>query len=168
MGSGFTRHLTEHKVVDENDFLFKATCTREKATLTALVALKPSYPSTAPIFALSVSGLHPKAPDAPARPAGSPRLQGEGQDCSEWVRDLEREMNLHCGDQLPGCSNGLLCAQLHRLLVLMDVVLEAGTEGQETKGVAFPKSQVFFSAMRGSMRRLPLQFCSSTQVFQQR
>ena len=71
--AGFTKHLVEHKAVDEKDFLFKATCMREKACLTAYVAVKPDYPSTAPIFCLSLAGLASKDPNAPARPPGSPR-----------------------------------------------------------------------------------------------
>jgi len=165
----FTKHMIQHGVVDHNDFLFKATCMRDKATLVAYVAIKPNYPVSAPIFCLSLSGLAGKPPDAAPRPPGSPRLQGESLQSSEWVRDFEMEMNLHWSDQLPLSAptcTGLLTAQLHRLLVMMDVVLEACTDTE--KGVCFPKSQVFFSAMRGKMRRLPLQFCNNTQVFQQR
>jgi hypothetical protein len=130
------------------------------ATLVAYVAIKPSYPSEAPIFALSLS--NPLQSAAP-RPPGSPRLQGETLDTSEWVRDFERELNLNWSDQLalgsPGRA-GLLTAQLHRLLVLMDVVLEAATEAEK----GFAKSQVFFSCLRGRVRRLPLQYCSKSQV----
>jgi len=168
----FTRHLTAYNIVDENDFLFKATCMRDKATLLAYVAIKPDYPLRAPIFCLSLNGVGPRAPDCAPRPPGSPRLQGESQDTSEWVRDFEMELNLNWEDQLPVSSSrtGLLAAQLHRMLVMMDVVLEAASESQQgqDKAGTFTKSQVFFSAMRGSMRRLPLQFCNSTQVFQQR
>ena len=119
------------------------------------------------------------------------RLVGESQDTSEWVRDFEMEINLNWEDQLPlkaPAFPGLLTAQvghsthsthsthtrhtlthtdtapqLHRLLALMDVVLEAASETKDGAG-GFTKSQVFFSAMRARMRRLPLQFCSKTQV----
>ena len=35
-----TRHLTRDRVVDENDFLYKATCMRDKATMIAYVAVR--------------------------------------------------------------------------------------------------------------------------------
>ena len=35
-----TRHLTRDGVVDENDFLYKATCMRDKATMVAYVAVR--------------------------------------------------------------------------------------------------------------------------------
>ena len=35
-----TRHLTRDQVVDENDFLYKATCMRDKATMVAYVAVR--------------------------------------------------------------------------------------------------------------------------------
>ena len=37
-----TRHLTRDRVVDENDFLYKATCMRDKATMIAYVAVRQS------------------------------------------------------------------------------------------------------------------------------
>jgi len=162
-----TRHLTRDRVVDENDFLYKATCMRDKATMVAYVAVKPSFPTMAPIFCLSLTGLTPRPPDAAPRPPGSPRLQGDSQDASEWVRDFEMELNLNWVDQLPlgPGAPGLLVAQLHRLLAMMDVALEAAAETTEN---VFAKSQVYFSPIRGRMRRLPLQFCNKTQVFQQR
>jgi len=47
----------------------------------------------------------------------------------------------------------------------MDVALEAAAETTEN---VFAKSQVFLAPIKGRMRRLPLQFCNKTQVFQQR
>ena len=81
-----TRHLTRDQVVDENDFLYKATCMRDKATMVAYIAVKPTFPTTAPIFCLSLTGLNPKEVDAAPRPPGSPRLQGDSLDDSEWVK----------------------------------------------------------------------------------
>jgi len=164
-----TKHLTTHKVVDENDFLYKATCARDKATVVAWVAVKPNYPASPPVFCLAVAGLAPRPADAAPRAPGSPRVQGESQDTSEWVRDWEMELNLNWSDQLAvgRARKGLVAAQLHRLLVTMDVVLEAASEAGATDQT-FAKAQVFFSPIRGRMRRLPLQFCPKTQVFQQR
>merc|ERR1719209_117928 len=160
-----TKHLTTHKVVDENDFLYKATCARDKATVVAWVAVKPNYPASPPVFCLAVAGLAPRPADAAPRAPGSPRVQGESQDTSEWVRDWEMELNLNWSDQLAvgRARKGLVAAQLHRLLVTMDVVLEAASEAGATDQT-FAKAQVFFSPIRGRMRRLPLQFCPKTQV----
>merc|ERR1712032_625084 len=139
-----TRHLTRDGVVDENDFLYKATCMRDKATMVAYVAVKSSFPLTAPIFCLSLTGLTPRPPDAAPRPPVSPRLQGDSQDASEWMRDFEMELNLNWADQLPlgPGAPGLLVAQLHRLLAMMDVALEAAAETTEN---VFAKSQVNLS-----------------------
>merc|ERR1712181_217288 len=137
------------------------------APATSRAAVKPTFPSTAPIFSLSLTGLTPRPPDAAPRPPGSPRLQGDSQDASEWMRDFEMELNLNWVDQLPLGPGvpGLLVAQLHRLLAMMDVALEAAAETTEN---VFAKSQVYFAPIRGRMRKLPLQFCKETQVFQQR
>ena len=58
---------------------------RDKATMVAYIAVKPTFPTTAPIFCLSLTGLNPKEVDAAPRPPGSPRLQGDSLDDSEWV-----------------------------------------------------------------------------------
>merc|ERR1712183_75761 len=69
-------------------------------------------------------------------------------------------------------EGGLLMAMLHRLLVLLDVLLEVKSSMQEVVGdnssSSFTKSQVFFDTVKGKMRRLPLQYSSSQQLFQQR
>jgi len=149
--SEVTRHLVRHEVVDQHDFFYKAQCNREQVSLIALVAIKPNYPVAAPIFCLN---LH---------------WNGEHNvHNSEWIRDLEREVNLGWTDQISADLAGgdLLAIQLHRLLVLLDVMLEAGS--QVTGSNDFPKEKVFFSAVRGRMRSLPLLFSSKMQIFQQR
>jgi len=149
--SEVTRHLVRHEVVDQYDFFYKAQCQREQVSLIALVAIKPNYPVAAPIFCLN---LH---------------WNGEHNvHNSEWIRDLEREVNLGWVDQISAelAGGDLLAIQLHRLLVLLDVLLEAGS--QVTGNNDFPKEKVFFSAVRGRMRSLPLLYSSKMQIFQQR
>ena len=58
--------------------------------------VKPSFPTTAPIFCLSLTGLTPRAPDAAPRPAGSPRPQGDNQDDNEWVRRYSPFLRIFC------------------------------------------------------------------------
>lgn len=147
----FSKHLIQHKVVDENDFFFKAQCNRDKAILTALVTLKPTYPAEAPIFCLSLTQ--------------GDQVQNLAN--SEMIREVEAELNTGWEDQL-GLEGkvdrpGLLALMLHRLLVLLDLVLEVGTEGG-----SFTKSQVWQSQVRGRMRSLPLCYNRELQSFQQR
>ena len=60
-----------------------------------------------------------------------------------------------------------LTTAVHKLLLLTDVVLEVSSS-EETAGDKFMKSQVFLDNVRGRMRRLPLVFNTSQQMFQQR
>jgi hypothetical protein len=86
------------------------------------------------------------------------------------MRDLEREVNLGWGEQATD-NDSLLLVMLHRLLVLLDVVLEVKSsmeEGEVGTSSTFIKSQVLFDTVKGKMRRLPLLYNSSQQLFQQR
>ena len=60
-----------------------------------------------------------------------------------------------------------LATTVHKLLLLTDVVLEVSSS-EEAAGEKFMKSQVFLDNVRGRMRRLPLVFNTSQQMFQQR
>ena len=86
------------------------------------------------------------------------------------MRDLEKEVNLGWGEQATD-NDSLLLVMLHRLLVLLDVLLEVKSSMEEGEGgtsSTFIKSQVFFDTVKGKMRRLPLLYNSSQQLFQQR
>jgi len=152
----YTKHLTDCGVVDSDCTFYKAVVTRDKAVLTALVSIAPSYPVVSPVFCLSLQ-LDSNT---------------ETLETSEMLRDLEREVNLGWEEQLGEMEGGLLMAMLHRLLVLLDVLLEVKSSMQEGVGdnssSSFTKSQVFFDTVKGKMRRLPLQYSSSQQLFQQR
>eukprot|EP00092_Neocalanus_flemingeri_P094704 GFUD01120435.1.p1 GENE.GFUD01120435.1~~GFUD01120435.1.p1 ORF type:complete len:711 (+),score=250.43 GFUD01120435.1:40-2172(+) len=150
-----TKHLTSCGVVDSDCTFFKAVVTRDKAVLTALVSIAPSYPVDSPVFCLSLQLDN----------------NTDSLETSEMLRDLEREVNLGWEEQLGQVEGGLLLAMLHRLLVLLDVLLEVKSSMQEGVGETgsnFTKSQVFFDTVKGKMRRLPLQYNSSQQMFQQR
>lgn len=151
-GSGeATKHFVQHGVVDQHDFYYKAQCNRETVSLVALVAIKPDYPISAPIFCIN---LH---------------HQGEHNvHNNEWIRDLEREVNIGWKDQVSARQVGgdLLTVQLYILLVLLDVLLEAGS--QVTGANDFPKEKVFFSAVRGRMRSMPFLYSAKQQIFQHR
>lgn len=150
----YTKHLVDHGVVDSDCSLYKAVVTRDKAILTAMVSIAPSYPTTTPVFCLSLQ-LDSNT---------------ETQETCEMMRDLEREVNLGWGEQATDYDS-LLLVMLHRLLVLLDVVLEVKSsmeEGEVGTSSTFIKSQVFFDTVKGKMRRLPLLYNSSQQLFQQR
>lgn len=140
----FSKHLVDTEMVHSDCFLYKATITRDKAVMTALVSVSPSHPSTPPLWCLSL-----KVGDAQ-----------QTQESSEVIRDLERELNL------PEVELSLTTA-VHKLLLLTDVVLEVSS-AEEAAGEKFMKSQVFLDNVRGRMRRLPLVFNTSQQMFQQR
>jgi len=150
----FTKHLTNSGVVDKDWSFYKAVATRDKAVLSALIALSPSYPVVSPVFSLSLQ-LDSNT---------------ETVETSEMVRDMEREVNLEWRDQVDQVEGGLLLAMLHRMLVLLDVFLEVTSSMQEgeEKGSSFTKTQVFFDTVKGKMRRLPLHYNSSQQMFQQK
>lgn len=140
----FSRHLVDTEMVHSDCFLYKATISRDKAVMTALVSISPSHPVTAPLWCLSL-----KVGDSQ-----------QTQESSEVIRDLERELNMTEADLS-------LTTAVHKLLLLTDVVLEVSSS-EETAGEKFMKSQVFLDNVRGRMRRLPLVFNTSQQMFQQR
>ena len=140
----FSRHLVDTEMVHSDCFLYKATISRDKAVMTALVSISPSHPVTPPLWCLSLK-------------------LGDGhqtQESSEVIRDLERELNMTEVELS-------LTTAVHKLLLLTDVVLEVSS-AEETAGEKFMKSQVFLDNVRGRMRRLPLVFNTSQQMFQQR
>jgi len=140
----FTSHVVASELVHSDCFLYKITVTRDKATLTALLSISPSYPSIPPLWCLSLKIGENK----------------ETQESSEVIRDMEREMNIN-DTEVP------MNSQLHKLLLLTDVVLEvSSSEGEQSEN--FMKSLAFLDNVKGRMRRLPFYFNSSQQMFQQR
>jgi len=150
-GAESTKHFVKHGVVDQHDFYYKAQCSRDAVSLVALVAIKPDYPVSAPVFCLNL--VH----------NGEHNVHN-----NEWMRDLEREVNIGWKDQVSAKLVGgdLLTVQLYRLLVLLDVMLEAGSQVAGTND--FPKEKVFFSAVRGRMRSMPFLYSAKQQIFQHR
>jgi len=152
----YTKHLINSGVVTSDCYFYKAVVTRDKASITAMVSIAPSYPDISPTFCLAL------------------QLDGDTEtlETSEMVRDLEREVNLGWGDQSGVKEGSMLLVMLHRLLVLLDVVLEVRSSMQEGEGgktsTSFTKSQVFFDTVKGKLRRLPLEYNPAQQLFQQR
>jgi len=151
----YTKYLTNSGVVDSDCSFYKAVVSRDKASLTAMVSISPSYPETSPVFCLSL------------------QLDSDTEtvETSEMIRDLEKEVNMGWKEQ--GEDDGsLLLVMLHRLLVLLDVMLEVRSSMQEGEGgninTNFTKSQVFFDTVKGKMRKLPLQYNGGQQLFQQK
>jgi len=147
-----TMHLISGGIVNDDCSFYKAVITRDKAVLTAMISISPSYPEVPPAFSLSLQ-LEDRT---------------ETSETSEMMRDFEREVNI--GWEGPTDSK-LLLVLLHRMLVLLDVVLEVYSsleEEFEGAGGSFLKSQVFFDTVRGKMRRLPLYFNRTHQMFEQR
>ncbi len=121
---------------------------RDVASLIVLLAIKPSYPDSAPVFCLN---LH---------------WRGEhNQANSERVRQLESMLNrglskLGGGDDDDGpgnrdsCCWDLLNVQLLRLLASLDVMLEAWDAMDGNGGKDFPREKLFFRPVRYWCNRL--------------
>ena len=109
-----------------------------------MVSISPSYPETSPIFCLLL------------------QLDSDTEtvETSEIIWDLEKEINMGWKEQEEG-DVSLLLVMVHRLLVLLDVMMEVRSSMQEEEGgntnTNFTKSQVFFDTVNGKMRKLPLQ-----------
>ena len=78
------------------------------ASITAMVSIAPSYPDISPMFCLAL------------------QLDGDAEtlETCEIVRDLEREVNIGWEEQCEYKETSMLLVMLHRLLVLLDVMLE--------------------------------------------
>jgi len=124
--------LIKDGIIHSNDFLFKCVVTRGIATLTGLVAIKADYPSTAPIFILTL--------------AWKERWNSSN---NEWIRDLESEIN----SQVEDVSNDIFIHQIYKLQVLMDVMLECISSLDDQP--VFTKHHNFQVPVDGRQRKLP-------------
>ncbi|XP_023347732.1 THO complex subunit 5 homolog, partial [Eurytemora carolleeae] len=102
-----TSSVCESGSVDSSDCLFKLVLNRGVASLTGLVCIKPDYPMSLPVFCLS---LQWKDKWTAAN--------------NEWIRDLEREVNVESKKETEGVQS-VLIYQVYKLMVLNDVLLEA-------------------------------------------
>ncbi len=109
---------------------------RDPASLIALIAVKPDYPSSAPVFCLN---LHWR---------GEHNLGN-----SENIRDLERLINTSFSweellDLGRPCQLQILSLQLKRLLTSLDVLLEAWNVAETGEKVDFRREKPFLKPIR--------------------
>ncbi|XP_063225197.1 THO complex subunit 5 homolog [Bacillus rossius redtenbacheri] len=136
--------LVREGAVGPDDSFYRAVLSRGSARLVALVAVACSFPQRPPLFSLLLQwhGEHHAA-------------------CSDAVRDMEREVNVHWTELVRalgrGWSERLLTAQVIVLLCCFDLYLES--EG--ATGVApteFPRDKIFFKPVKGRNRSRPYRF----------
>jgi len=139
-----TSSLCTNGVVDSTDLLFKGVLHRGVATLSCLVSLKQDYPASSPVFCLSLQWKEKWAADN-----------------NEWIRDLEKKIN--CDIAAEDKNDDLLIHQVYRLMVLMDVFLEAvSTLDSEP---VFIKEKPFKTGVTGRERKLPLNYNKEENIF---
>ncbi|KAH7932305.1 hypothetical protein HPB52_024749 [Rhipicephalus sanguineus] len=101
--------MEELGLIRGDELVYQAVLRRGSAMVKALVLLRDNYPREAPLFLLVL------------------QLREE---CSsrddDAVKELERELNLHCVEQEQvQAGDQLLSCQLQQLLVSMDILLES-------------------------------------------
>ncbi|XP_071743634.1 THO complex subunit 5 homolog [Lepeophtheirus salmonis] len=147
------KHLQD--IIDKTDFIYRLQIDRDPAKLIALIAIKPDYPRTHPIFCLN---LH---------------WNGEHNiNNSEHIRALEREINLGLNNifdenELVSHRTEILSLQIQKLLSGFDVMLEAWNATQDTDHLEFPREKTFLQPVRGRDRILPLKYNSKLQIYSQ-
>ncbi|CAB4062751.1 THOC5 [Lepeophtheirus salmonis] len=128
------KHLQD--IIDKTDFIYRLQIDRDPAKLIALIAIKPDYPRTHPIFCLN---LH---------------WNGEHNiNNSEHIRALEREINLGLNNifdenELVSHRTEILSLQIQKLLSGFDVMLEAWNATQDTDHLEFPREKTFLQPVR--------------------
>lgn len=151
-----TRHLVDSGAVGQHDFFFRLQINSDQqgASLIALIAVRPDYPRSPPVFCLN---LHHN---------GEYNIHN-----SEHVRAMEREVNTSfawlVNDENRSERYDVLSLQITRLMSCLDVLLEAWQrQGGANKG---PESSdvVFLHSVRGRKREPPLKYNPQMSIFTQ-
>uniref|UniRef100_A0A1B6MH52 THO complex subunit 5 homolog n=1 Tax=Graphocephala atropunctata TaxID=36148 RepID=A0A1B6MH52_9HEMI len=132
---GFTQLQVTGGCVSERDLLYKGTLTRDNARLTLAVAIKNCYPLLPPVFSLQAA-------------YENKTIQATNNDS---IRDIEREVNAYFKELVVQTKSvhNLLTAQLLRLIVNFDILLEASSNQD------FPRDKIFVQSNRGRNRAWP-------------
>ncbi|XP_074640858.1 THO complex subunit 5 homolog A-like [Tubulanus polymorphus] len=149
----YTKSIVEAKLVHEADMIFEASIERGSARLDAQIVLSPDYPNQTPIIALNLNWKNSR-----------------NNTNDENIRMIEAELNVYC-QELTGAKTAdeLLTNQIQRLLMCVDVYLEAESGGSLMDGpVEFPREKILPRIARGPDRLKPYCFISQFGFFAQR
>lgn len=119
--------FTEMELVTSHDIFYRAVITKGSAKLECLICIPYNYPSENPIwaFCLSWNGVHTSK--------NNPALK----DMEYWTNALNVE-------QLTQSPETILCAQLARTMISLDIFLE--TEGPLYAPAEFTQDKTFLNA----------------------
>lgn len=145
------KEMEELGLIRGDELVYQAVLRRGSATVKALVLLRDNYPKEAPLFLLVL------------------QLREE---CSsrddDTVKELERELNLHCVEQEQvQAGDQLLSCQLQQLLVSMDILLESLCDQLDAPR-EFSRDKVLARTARGPGRSRPYKFLPKPGIFMQR
>lgn len=145
------KEMEELGLIRGDELVYQAVLRRGSATVKALVLLRDNYPREAPLFLLVL------------------QLREE---CSsrddDAVKELERELNLHCVEQEQvQAGDQLLSCQLQQLLVSMDILLESLCDQLDAPREFF-RDKVLARTARGPGRSRPYKFLPKPGIFTQR
>nr|XP_054929658.1 THO complex subunit 5 homolog isoform X1 [Dermacentor andersoni] len=145
------KEMEELGLIRGDELVYQAVLRRGSAMVKALVLLRDNYPREAPLFLLVL------------------QLREE---CSsrddDAVKELERELNLHCVEQEQAqAGDQLLSCQLQQLLVSMDVLLESLCDHLDAPR-EFSRDKVLARTARGPGRSRPYKFLPKPGIFTQR
>uniref|UniRef100_A0A224Z0V2 THO complex subunit 5 n=1 Tax=Rhipicephalus zambeziensis TaxID=60191 RepID=A0A224Z0V2_9ACAR len=145
------KEMEELGLIRGDELVYQAVLRRGSAMVKALVLLRDNYPREAPLFLLVL------------------QLREE---CSsrddDAVKELERELNLHCVEQEQvQAGDQLLSCQLQQLLVSMDILLESLCDQLDAPR-EFSRDKVLARTARGPGRSRPYKFLPKPGIFTQR
>uniref|UniRef100_L7M7T8 Putative tho complex subunit 5 n=1 Tax=Rhipicephalus pulchellus TaxID=72859 RepID=L7M7T8_RHIPC len=145
------KEMEELGLIRGDELVYQAVLRRGSAMVKALVLLRDNYPTEAPLFLLVL------------------QLREE---CSsrddDAVKELERELNLHCVEQEQAqAGDQLLSCQLQQLLVSMDILLESLCDQLDAPR-EFSRDKVLARTTRGPGRSRPYKFLPKPGIFTQR
>lgn len=145
------------EAIEDNSFFYLATCERKSAKLQTLVAVRKAYPVTPPQFFIKLTWQ------------GQAFTAADDHD----ILDMESEVNLYSQELIsPKTCDYILSCQLQRLLMCLDLYLEAASAEESSrspgKQVEFPKEKMFVRNARGRSRGKPYKYNPQYGYFSQR
>lgn len=145
------KEMEELGLIRGDELVYQAVLRRGSAMVKALVLLRDNYPREAPLFLLVLQL----------------REESSSRD-DDAVKELERELNLHCVEQEQvQAGDQLLSCQLQQLLVSMDVLLESLCDHLDAPR-EFSRDKVLARTARGPGRSRPYKFLPKPGIFTQR
>lgn len=149
----YAQRMTGSSLTSVNHLYFTGLIERGSAALSFQVTVAPDYPSSSPIFALSLRWKNERN-----------ALNDEG------IREMEREVNVYARELVNARTmDQLLTIQLECLLMCLDVYLETEMDRSEIEGPnEFAKEKMYPRLTRGPSRSKPYKYHFQLGFFSQR